>query len=68
MRRERAFGRFERSFSLPQGTDPGRITAAFEHGMLELQIPHPPERQPRKIEIGGAAPGQQTVDVKESSS
>jgi HSP20 family protein len=67
VRRERAVGQFERSFTLPRGTDPDQITANFENGVLELVIPHPPERQPRRIEISGAgkADQQQTVDVNE---
>ncbi len=52
IRRERAYGRFERSFSLPEGTDPNAIEATFDDGVLELTIPHPEERKPRKIEIG----------------
>ena len=68
VRRERAYGRFERSFTLPRGTDPNQITASFEHGILELRIPHPPERQPRKIQIAGSSEGQQqTVDVDDVS-
>lgn len=52
IRRERAYGRFERSFTLPEGTDPDAIEATFDDGVLELTIPHPEERKPRKIEIG----------------
>lgn len=64
VRRERAVGHFERAFTLPEGTDSAQITASFENGVLELVIPHPPERQPRKIRItAGQDAGQQTVDV-----
>jgi HSP20 family protein len=69
VRRERAVGRFERSFTLPRGTDADAITASFENGVLELTIPHPPERQPRKISItanDAAAPSQPAVDVSEA--
>lgn len=52
IRRERAYGRFERSFSLPEGTDPDKIAASFRNGVLELTIPHPEELKPRKIQIG----------------
>lgn len=55
--RERPVGRFERSFGLPEGTDPQQIRASFDVGLLELHIPAAPERRPHKVEIstdGGA--------------
>lgn len=52
--RERAVGRFERSFGLPKGTDAEAITASFDSGVLHLSIPAPPERRPHKVQIGGA--------------
>jgi HSP20 family protein len=51
VRRERPVGAFERSFTLPKGTDAGRISASFDRGVLELAVPHPPEQQPRRITI-----------------
>ena len=55
LRRERAYGRFERSFRLPDGTDPDAIEADFDNGVLALTIPHPEERKPRRIQIGQGA-------------
>lgn len=52
IRRERSYGRFQRAFTLPEGVDAEEITASFEHGVLQLDIPNPPERQPQKIQIG----------------
>ncbi|HVL99819.1 MAG TPA: Hsp20/alpha crystallin family protein [Egibacteraceae bacterium] len=65
VRRERPVGAFQRSFSLPEGTDAQKITASFSDGLLELHIPHPPERRPHRVEIGSSngATGQ-TVDVQ----
>ena len=48
---ERAFGRFNRSLTLPDGVDPDRIAASFDHGVLEVRIPKPEQRKPRRIEI-----------------
>jgi HSP20 family protein len=53
---ERAFGAFSRSLTLPQGIDPEAVTASFDRGVLEISIPKPEERKPRRIEIGGAGP------------
>ena len=54
---ERAFGSFSRSLTLPQGIDPEAVTAAFNSGVLEVRIPKPEQRKPRKISIGvGDAP------------
>ena len=52
---ERSFGRFSRSLSLPDGVDPDRIQASFSHGVLEVRIPKPEERKPRRIEISSSS-------------
>jgi HSP20 family protein len=57
---ERAFGSFSRSLTLPQGIDPEAVTAHFDRGVLEVRIPKPEERKPRRIEIGAA--GQKTIE------
>jgi HSP20 family protein len=54
VRVERAFGSFSRSLTLPQGVDPEAVTARFENGVLEVTIPKPEARKPRRIEIGAA--------------
>ena len=50
---ERAFGTFSRSLTLPKGVDADAVTAGFENGVLEVRVPKPEQRKPRKIEIGG---------------
>jgi HSP20 family protein len=55
-RLERAFGSFTRTLQLPKGIDPEAVTASFDRGVLEVRIPKPEERKPRRIEIGGAQP------------
>jgi HSP20 family protein len=54
VRVERAFGAFSRSLTLPQGVNPEGITAGFDRGVLEVRIPKPEQRKPRRIEIAGA--------------
>jgi HSP20 family protein len=51
---ERAFGAFSRSLTLPPGVDPEAVTAAFDKGVLEVRVPKPEQRKPRRIAIGGA--------------
>ena len=53
---ERAFGTFSRSLTLPEGIDPEAVQASFDRGVLEVRIPKPEERKPRKITIGAGAP------------
>jgi HSP20 family protein len=48
---ERAFGSFSRSLTLPEGVDADQISASFSNGVLEVTIPKPEERKPRRIEI-----------------
>jgi HSP20 family protein len=52
---ERSFGSFNRSLTLPDGVDPDRIAASFSDGVLEVRIPKPAERKPRRISISGSS-------------
>ena len=54
---ERAYGTFSRSLTLPEGIDPEAIRASFNKGVLEVRIPKPEQRKPRKVAINvGDAP------------
>ena len=55
---ERSFGSFARSLSLPDGVDPDGIKAEFDNGVLEVRIPKPEERKPRRIEISSSGNAQ----------
>jgi HSP20 family protein len=48
---ERSFGSFSRSLTLPDGVNADAITARFDNGVLEVSIPKPEERKPRRVEI-----------------
>ena len=64
---ERAFGGFSRSLTLPEGVDAGAVEATFDRGVLEVRIPKPEQRKPRKISIGvGSSP--KTLDTEASDS
>jgi HSP20 family protein len=52
---ERASGSFSRSLLLPEGVDADSIDARFENGVLEVSVPKPAERKPRRVAIGVGA-------------
>ena len=53
---EIAYGRFERSFTLPENVAAEKVNANFENGMLELTLPVSEAAKPRRIEIGNTVP------------
>ena len=57
VRVERSYGSFRRSLTLPEGVDPEAVSASFDKGVLEVRIPKPEQRKPRKIEIGRTVEG-----------
>ncbi len=48
---ERAYGSFERSFSLPTNVDPEKVKASYRHGVLHLTLPKREEAKPRSVTI-----------------
>ena len=48
---ERAYGKFSRSLTLPDGIDADKVHADFEDGVLDVTIPKPEERKPHKVAI-----------------
>jgi HSP20 family protein len=64
---ERASGSFSRSLTLPEGVNPEGIEASFDRGVLEVRIPKPEERKPRKVAISvGGQP--KAIEGSETSS
>ena len=59
---ERSFGRFSRSLSLPEGIDPDAVAAQFDKGVLEVRIPKPEERKPRRVTIKAGNGSQPAVE------
>jgi HSP20 family protein len=50
-RRERTFGKFERSFTLPAAVDPDNIKAEYRDGVLKIEVPKPEGHKPRQINV-----------------
>src|SRR5215208_5147588 len=59
---ERTFGGFSRSLTLPKGIDADAVTVGFDNGVLEVRIPKPEQRKPRKITIGTAGEEPKTIE------
>lgn len=51
LRRERATGKFQRSFALPVQIDASRVVATFSNGVLELTLPKSEAVKPKSIKI-----------------
>ncbi len=50
-RKERAYGKFERVFTLPAEVDSEKIEADYKDGVLTINIPKPEKEKPRQITI-----------------
>jgi len=53
-RRERVYGAFARSFTLPTTVDASKVTAAYKDGVLEVTVPKVETAKPKKVEIRAA--------------
>jgi HSP20 family protein len=52
---ERRYGTFNRSFSLPQTVDAGKVSAEYKNGVLTVRLPLREEARPRQIKVDVAA-------------
>ena len=50
-RRERFFGRFSRSITLPVAVQSDQVTAKYEDGILHITLPKAEEAKPKKIAV-----------------
>jgi HSP20 family protein len=66
-RLERASGSFSRSLTLPEGVDPEKVQASFDRGVLEVRIPKPEQRKPRKVTISAGGGSAKTIEGSEST-
>jgi HSP20 family protein len=48
---ERAYGRYARSFTLPDDADPSKVTAEFKDGVLRVHLPKSEKAKPKSVEI-----------------
>ena len=50
-RKERSFGKFNRSFSLQESIKPDLIKASFKDGVLTVEVPRPEEDKPKQVTV-----------------
>ncbi len=48
---ERAYGRFMRSFVLPESVDPDKVNAEFRDGVLKVHLAKSEQTKPKQIEV-----------------
>jgi hypothetical protein len=62
--KERRFGSFQRSISLPNNVDADQVGAQYADGVLTLTVPKSEQAKPRKISVSssGQRNGQQTIE------
>lgn len=56
--RERRFGRFQRTVTLPTTVHADQASAEFENGVLTIHLPKSPEARPRSISVSGGKSAQ----------
>lgn len=50
-RKERSFGRFNRSFALQEPIEPDRIKASFKDGVLSIEVSRPEKEKPKQVTV-----------------
>jgi len=62
---ERQYGSFSRSFELPSSADCDKISANFQDGILQIEVPKRAEARGKQIQIGGGTAKGQPITAKE---
>ena len=63
---ERSYGKFSRSFRLPNTVDGDGVEANMQSGILRLTFPKRPEARPRRIEVTSGG-GERTISANAGS-
>jgi HSP20 family protein len=64
---ETVYGRFERTFILPEGVRPDEVKASYQDGILEIRVPAREAAQARRIPIQGTEKGPGTASAAGTS-
>ena len=49
--RRRSYGRFERSFALPEDVNAAKVSAEFKDGLLKVHVPKDESAKPKAVEV-----------------
>jgi HSP20 family protein len=52
---ERRYGRFERSFTIPQTVEASKVRARYDNGVLTVVLPKAERSKPRRVEVESSA-------------
>jgi HSP20 family protein len=50
-RKERSFGKFQRSFTLQESIKPEQVKAAFKNGVLTIVVPKPTAEKAKQVTV-----------------
>jgi HSP20 family protein len=65
---ERQYGRFTRTFTLPQIVDSENVSASYDKGVLNISLPKKAEAKPKQIKVNvGSVAMEKTVEAKAPS-
>jgi HSP20 family protein len=62
--RERRFGSFGRTLTLPVAIQPDKVEATFEHGVLTLRMPKAESVRPRQIKVRATGTGSSSTQSR----
>ena len=65
---ERRFGTFSRTLGVPQGISPDAVKAELKDGVLEVRVPKPETKKPRRIRVGAGDGRAKTIEGTAKSS
>jgi len=65
---ERVYGRFSRSFTLPEGADAEKVSASMDNGVLRVTIPKRASVQPKRIPVSASQAGERQESARRQSS
>lgn len=66
--RERRYGKFSRTITLPQGINADQVQANYANGILKIEMPKAENVKPRRISVNSSASNQQQPTNDQASS